>query len=361
MGSQLSVATPPVRAVSSLASRSTSRASLADGSVSVASASVVLSASPQASSLDVSYITPRVIACGRPSVRESDLDDHRNNIDDLASFLDSRHPESYMLINLSNKTRAQIDYSRFHNAIVEFHPHSRADLTDDTPGLGEVFRACYCLRFALEWRPDLVAVMHCNSGVFRTGFILAAFLVYVGQCASMGEALALFSRRRVQGHINTNVAAYMGVADDSSVSSDERDRGAGGGAQARGTRTSSSLPLGVDAAGAGAGADTSAGSSIAARMLPSWRYLAAHLDAAMCATAPSLPRALRLAYVIIAAPGLERPADALDHYAYPVVQLLEVGAVLLRLLPSAHSHPYRSRHYAAPLSSCARAGRKSSL
>jgi hypothetical protein len=198
-------------------------------------------------------------------------------LDELGTFLDQRHGDNYAVLNLSNKGRNVIDYSKFHNSVVEFQPYSRTDITDDTPGLGEVFRACYCLRFFLEWGPETVVAAHCNNGVYRTGFVLAAFLVYIGQFDSIAEALAFFSKKRLQGHINTAVAAECGDEDGSAI-------------------------------------------SIASRMMPSWRFLMQQLDKVM-RQPPSLPKAFKLAYIIINAPGLARTSDDTD----PVVQIFEVG------------------------------------
>lgn len=134
----------------------------------------------------------------------------------------------------------------------------------------------------------------CNNGVYRTGFILAAFLVYMGQFDSMGAALAFFSRKRLEGHINADVAAS-----------------AGGGAGDDG---------GEGGAPAAAAASYDPSMSIYHRMMPTWRFLAGQLDRAFREPA-SLPKAYRLEHIIIHAPGLKRLSDDND----PVVQILEVS------------------------------------
>lgn len=52
------------------------------------------------------------------------------------------------------------------------------------------------VQFWLEWGPETIAVLHCNNGIYRTGFILACFLVYVGQFRTIAEALAFFTGQR---------------------------------------------------------------------------------------------------------------------------------------------------------------------
>lgn len=142
-------ASPPVPAGAGASSASAGAAAGADkGELGVV---------PQ-SSLDISYVTGRVLAAGRPSVRETLLDDHRNNVAEMAAFLGQKHSDAYLLLNLSNKNRTSIPYSKFDNRVVEFIPYSRPDLTDDTPCMGEVFRACYCLKFWLEWGAETTVV-----------------------------------------------------------------------------------------------------------------------------------------------------------------------------------------------------------
>lgn len=51
--------------------------------------------------LDLSYITPRIIAMAFPGSGLETI--YRNNIDDVANFLHQRHNSDYLVINLSGK------------------------------------------------------------------------------------------------------------------------------------------------------------------------------------------------------------------------------------------------------------------
>ena len=51
--------------------------------------------------LDIRRITNRVIACGLPSSSRTDVAVHRNNIHDLAAFLDTRYGSRYMIWNIA--------------------------------------------------------------------------------------------------------------------------------------------------------------------------------------------------------------------------------------------------------------------
>ncbi len=182
------------------------------------------------------------------------------NTGELAAWLEQQAGgDNYVVFNLSTKGRNEVDYGAFKNAVVEFQPYSRVDIIDETPSLGQLFRVIYALKFFAAWDPATLLVLHCNTGIQRTGFILAAFLAYDGVHPTMEAALAAISAARL---------------------------GEGGG-------------------------------SVAEDFLPSWRYLMAHVDKTLRAP-PSLPRVHALSHIVLALPTLRargRPGSL------PIVQL----------------------------------------
>ena len=212
-----------------------------------------------ASRLDMCYVTSRLLMVGRPSARATDAADHRNNTADLVKFLDSKCGGDYLMFNLSNKNRNTINYSQFKNQVLEFLPYCPAGVVDDAPAFGQVFRIMYALKFWMEWGPETVAVLHCNNGIFRTGFIIACFLVYSGVHSTIKEALAAISAKRL---------------------GDE---------------------------------------TLADKFYPSWRFLIAQLDEHLAAP-PSIPKVLKLSYIILSMPGLSRSGE---HRRYPTVQIYQ--------------------------------------
>jgi len=65
--------------------------------------------------LDLSYITPRVVAMSFPA--EDTLEGlYRNRLEDVAAFFRARHASSSLVINLSERP---YDNSRFDGAVVE--------------------------------------------------------------------------------------------------------------------------------------------------------------------------------------------------------------------------------------------------
>lgn len=65
--------------------------------------------------LDLSYITPRVIAMAFPGSGITSL--YRNDIDVVSNFLEERHREDYLIFNLSGK---KYDITKFKNRVLEF-------------------------------------------------------------------------------------------------------------------------------------------------------------------------------------------------------------------------------------------------
>lgn len=70
----------------------------------------------EGSDLDLTYITERVIAMAFPA---SDLIEktYRNPIEDVVSYFNERHPENYLIINVSSR---HYDYSAFAGRVKDY-------------------------------------------------------------------------------------------------------------------------------------------------------------------------------------------------------------------------------------------------
>ena len=53
--------------------------------------------------LDVTRITNRLVACGLPWRQRTERGSRRNNVEDLARFLNFRYPDRYLIWNLTSK------------------------------------------------------------------------------------------------------------------------------------------------------------------------------------------------------------------------------------------------------------------
>lgn len=136
--------------------------------------------------LDLTYITPRVIAMSFPASGLSKL--YRNSIDDVAKFLELRHSSHYKLFNLCE---AAYDTSKFDNRVVHLPwPDHHA------PPLELLFKACLEIQHWLRVDFKNVVVINCLAGKGRTGTLICSYLLFCGRLSSAGEALNYFKFKR---------------------------------------------------------------------------------------------------------------------------------------------------------------------
>jgi len=140
--------------------------------------------------LDLTYITDRVIAMSLPSMNVEGF--YRNPIDKVADFLDLRHPESYVVVNLC----AERNYpgTFFHDRVIRvpFEDHG-------PPSLAQLVDFTGATAGWLSSSPSRVVAVHCKGGKGRTGTMVAALLLETGAAGSPSEALEWFADRRTHG------------------------------------------------------------------------------------------------------------------------------------------------------------------
>ena len=136
--------------------------------------------------LDLSYITPRIIAMAFPGEGFYGL--IHNDINDVAEFLKERHGESYLVINLSGK---KYDYSKFNNNVIE---HKLVD--HHAPSLESLFDICYEMHKYLISDISNVVAVNCKAGKGRAGTIICCYLLYTGRFKNPDEAFSYYSIKR---------------------------------------------------------------------------------------------------------------------------------------------------------------------
>jgi hypothetical protein len=144
--------------------------------------------------VDISYVTPRVIATSQPGTKNKrstfgfNLQSH--SVSELAAVLNKKHGGCYMVWNLSQNA---YDYEKFEGATVLDNYGWEDGLA---PPLQTLFSICQSMETWLQAGESNVCVVHCSTGKGRTGTAIASFLLYSQYRSSTLEALRHFAVHR---------------------------------------------------------------------------------------------------------------------------------------------------------------------
>ncbi|ELP92197.1 phosphatidylinositol-3,4,5-trisphosphate 3-phosphatase and dual-specificity protein phosphatase PTEN, putative [Entamoeba invadens IP1] len=138
--------------------------------------------------LDLSYITPRIIAMGFPSEKFEAA--YRNPLVDVLQFFETFHKGHYKVYNFcrekpydgESKIKGEYEYFPFddHNA----------------PEFRIIPQLCKDVDEYLSADPLNVIALHCKAGKGRTGLMSAAFLVYMLDALNAHEAIDFYGTAR---------------------------------------------------------------------------------------------------------------------------------------------------------------------
>ncbi|KAJ9453029.1 Phosphatidylinositol 3 [Diplonema papillatum] len=170
--------------------------------------------------LDLTYITPRMIAMGFPSSGTEGL--YRNPVDEVERFFNTRHKDHYRVYNLCSERKYDKDgrfdgrYKRFpfddHNAPAPISIMS--SFIDDVN------------TFLAEDDSNVVAV-HCKAGKGRTGVLVTAYLMateseyadpqvaldhFAALRTNDGKGVTIPSQHRYVGYWHNMLRMYKGKA-----------------------------------------------------------------------------------------------------------------------------------------------------
>jgi len=141
--------------------------------------------------LDLTYITPRIIAMGAPSEGQEAI--FRNPMGDVQRLLELRHEGHYKVYDLRAEKGAAYDPRCFKGSVAAFR------FFDHNPAPLMLLKAC-CEDIAAYLAADAanVVAIHCKAGKGRTGCVIAALLVHLKLAPTASSALGMF------GDIRTN-------------------------------------------------------------------------------------------------------------------------------------------------------------
>ncbi|XP_027318199.1 auxilin isoform X1 [Anas platyrhynchos] len=136
--------------------------------------------------LDISYITSRIIVMSFPA--EGVELGFRNHIEDVRTFLDSRHPDHYTVFNLSPKYYRS---AKFHNRVSECSWPVR-----QAPSLHNLYAVCKNMHNWLQQNPKNVCVIHCMDGRAASAVLVSAMFCFCHLFSNPGPAVQLLNTKR---------------------------------------------------------------------------------------------------------------------------------------------------------------------
>ncbi|CAM9390789.1 unnamed protein product, partial [Ectocarpus fasciculatus] len=150
--------------------------------------------------LDLSYITPRIIAMGFPSTGVEGI--YRNPLTEVQSFFNKRHAGHYKVYNLCSERAYELQ-GLFD--IVERFPFD-----DHNPcALKMIEKFCFSVDTYLAQHPNNVVGIHCKAGKGRTGLMIACYLLHSAQCHSAEAALEHFAKQRTMDNKGVTIPSQI--------------------------------------------------------------------------------------------------------------------------------------------------------
>eukprot|EP01117_Protostelium_nocturnum_P006274 TRINITY_DN2264_c0_g1_i1.p1 TRINITY_DN2264_c0_g1~~TRINITY_DN2264_c0_g1_i1.p1 ORF type:complete len:659 (-),score=180.26 TRINITY_DN2264_c0_g1_i1:185-2161(-) len=137
--------------------------------------------------LDLSYITPKIIAMGFPSDNMEGV--YRNPWRKVLEFLDSKHKDHYKIYNLCSER--SYDIERFYSR-VECFPFD----DHNAPPFDLIHRFCENAKQWIDADPENIIVVHCKAGKGRTGVMICTYLLFDNVWKTADESLNFYAAMR---------------------------------------------------------------------------------------------------------------------------------------------------------------------
>ena len=152
--------------------------------------------------LDLTYITPRIIAMGAPSEGQEAI--FRNPMGDVQRLLELRHEGHYKVYDLRAEKGAAYDPKCFKGRVAGFR------FFDHNPPPLMLLKAC-CEDIAAYLAADAanVVAIHCKAGKGRTGCVIAALLVHLKLAPTASSALGMFGDVRTNDGKGVTIPSQM--------------------------------------------------------------------------------------------------------------------------------------------------------
>ncbi|XP_029106345.1 LOW QUALITY PROTEIN: putative tyrosine-protein phosphatase auxilin [Scleropages formosus] len=150
--------------------------------------------------LDISYITSRIIVMSYPA--EAMEMGYRNHVEEVRSFLDSRHPDHYTVFNLSQRNYRG---AKFSNRVSECNWPSR-----QAPSLHNLFAVCKNMHHWLRQDPKNVCVITCMDGLAPSSVLVCAMFCFCRLFTNPIPAMQLLNTKRPGSVLWPSHRRYVG-------------------------------------------------------------------------------------------------------------------------------------------------------
>ncbi|XP_068445767.1 auxilin isoform X3 [Clinocottus analis] len=150
--------------------------------------------------LDIAYITSRIIVMTYPA--ESVQIGCQNHVEDIRSFLDSRHADHYTVFNLSQRNYRG---AKFSNRVSECNWPSR-----QAPSLHNLFAVCKNMHNWLKQNPKNVCVITCSDVRAPSGVLVCAMFCFCHLFNNPVPAMQLLSAKRPGSGLWPSHRRYIG-------------------------------------------------------------------------------------------------------------------------------------------------------
>ena len=137
--------------------------------------------------LDLTYITPRIIAMGFPSEVVEGM--YRNPRKEVQAFFEMRHNGHYKVYNLCGERTYESNLFANRVATYPFEDHQAPSLQMVEDVMADMSRW-------LDDHPKNVIAVHCKAGKGRTGIMITTLLYWRGYFATMRESLDFYAKMR---------------------------------------------------------------------------------------------------------------------------------------------------------------------
>ena len=149
--------------------------------------------------LDLTYITPNIIAMGKPSTSIEGM--YRNKLDDVKEFFNSRHPNHYKVYNLCQEL-SYPDNVFYKQGYFPFVDH-------EAPPLNLIKPFCEDAKKFLDEDKKNVVAIHCKAGKGRTGTFISCLLLYMNFFETAADCLKYYGMMRVENGRGVTVPSQI--------------------------------------------------------------------------------------------------------------------------------------------------------